>query len=112
MEYTIDRAVFECIWFQTIGDSIGVDEVYKNDTFECHVYSWNEEIWDNEYHFWHKPTGYKLAWYKYPLRGAETNMDLTPRQFLEILVDCENSIHADLKDKFKDQRVGKWWENK
>lgn len=108
----IDRAVFECIWNRYFGDGIGREEDYKNDIFECRVYCWNEEVWNNEYHFWHKPTGYKLRWYKYPLRGAEANMDLSPRQFLEILVDCTNSIYKDQNLKVEDKTVGKWWEEK
>lgn len=107
---TIDRVVFECIWNRYFGDNIGREEDYKNDTFECRVYCWNEEVWNNEYHFWHKPTEYKLRWYKYPLRGAEANMDLTPRQFLEILVDCQNSVYKDQGIKMEDKTVGKWWE--
>lgn len=110
--YTIDRVVFECIWNNYFGDNIGREEDYKNDTFECRIYCWNEEVWNNEYHFWHKPTGYKLRWYKYPLRGAEANMDLTSRQFLEILVDCQNSIYKDQGIKLEDKTVGKWWEDK
>lgn len=112
MDYIIDRQVFEAIWFSSFSfyDLLTDEEKikYENDIFECRAYHWDDEI--NDYHFYHKPSGYKLAWYKYPLRGAEANMDLTPRQFLEILVDCKNSYYEDKIIRFKDCTVGKWWE--
>jgi hypothetical protein len=42
--------------------------------------------------FHHKPTGYKLQWYKYPLRGSYANQDLDFDEFTDIVDDCRASI--------------------
>ena len=46
----------------------------------------------NTYHFWHKPSDFKIYWYKYALRGAKCNMDITDEQFIDVLYDCLNSL--------------------
>lgn len=42
--------------------------------------------------FLHKPTGYELQWYKYPLRDAYANRKVTPLEFLRIIFDCLRSL--------------------
>lgn len=36
--------------------------------------------------FWHKPTGLKLMWYKYPLRSAYSNRKVDQRELLNLVV--------------------------
>jgi hypothetical protein len=42
--------------------------------------------------FLHKPTGYSLMWYKYPLRDSYANQDLTLKQFSKIIDNCIKSL--------------------
>ena len=35
--------------------------------------------------FEHVPSGFKMSWYKYPLRAADANRDLTFIEFMNIL---------------------------
>lgn len=85
---------------------------YSNDTFQMHPYCWcdrrdcpwcsvNDGPDENEYgadhgstapNFWHKKSGFKLWWYKYPGRGMEYNKDLTYREIDAIVQDCIDSL--------------------
>ena len=96
--------VLKSKWENTLGMN-GND--YENDTFMVRSYDWgldDEADKRNEYHFWHKPSGFKLQWYKYPLRDPYVNMDITHEQFLDILRDCTNSIHPNFTYAIND-----WW---
>jgi hypothetical protein len=42
--------------------------------------------------FWYKPTNFQLWWYKYPLRGAYSNVAFTVSQFEDMIHDCVQSI--------------------
>lgn len=111
LKFLINRKVWQSLWaYITTGDMFeGYCEEFENNTFQIKPYSWNEEYWDNKYHFWHKPSGFKLQWYKYPLRGASCNMQITDEQFVDILYDCINSLEEGKKCKLLHD-VDKWWE--
>ena len=68
---------------------VAVNGGHSNGIFIVRPYSWGEcscddfgrwpncdcsASWPN---FEHLPSGFKMAWYKYPLRGAESNILLT-----------------------------------
>lgn len=58
--------------------------------FEINPYWWGD-MDDHEAerpNFLYYPTGYEIRWYKYPLRDAYANMELTYEQFSEIVKDC------------------------
>ena len=38
--------------------------------------------------FWHKPSGFKLKWYKYPLRDSYANQPITPKRLDRIVDHC------------------------
>lgn len=86
---------------------------FENDTFTIREYDYGadegEDV-DKEYHFYHKPSGLKIQWYKYPFRSSASNMEITYDQFRAVLVDCRNSLEGrvvyDLYPK------GYWWEVK
>ena len=78
------------------------DHSFENDTFAVRAYDWNEE--NNDWHFWHKPSGFKLSWYKYPLRSPMSNKEITHEQFYAILHDCMNSVHPQFT-----VQIDKWW---
>ena len=89
---------------------LGIDgNNYENNTFAVRSYDWVDED-KNDWHFWHKPSGLKVEWYKYPLRGFEANMDITYDQFLEVLWDCTNSMEHEKDSNIKYfHDVHKWW---
>ena len=70
----------------------GADEI-DTDVFIIRPYYWgeDEEIADLP-NFEYKPTGLKISWYKYPMRDAYSNQDISPEQFKEILDDCGNAM--------------------
>ena len=98
--------VLKSKWEDILGNN-GHD--YENDTFMVRSYDWgldDEADKRNEYHFWHKPSGFKLQWYKYPLRDPYVNMDISHEQFLDILRDCTNSIHPNFT-----YEINEWWKD-
>lgn len=108
MEYVINQKVRQILWDAILG-SLGFGHSlppYNNEVFECIPYSW-EDI--NTYHFWHKPSGYKIYWYKYALRGASCNMDITDEQFIDILYDCLNSLPINQNPRIV-YDVDRWWD--
>lgn len=88
--YNFERSVNEVLWY-SIFDNEKSNNNFENDVFQIKQYSWDDEH-DNDYHFWHKPSGLKIQWYKYPLRSPKSNMEITNVQFLDVLRDCHNSL--------------------
>lgn len=109
----INQELFNNILLDIVKDEF--DNQYKdiiNDTFELRHYDWDAEGYTKP-NFYHKPSGYKLWWYKYPLRGAESNMKVSIKQFADILYDCREKYES--KDGIKVRyNIGnkKWWEKK
>lgn len=93
------------------------DYVIDTPTFCVRAYNWHEpddanykdtnDLFNhnNEWHFWHKPSGFKIQWYKYPLRDAYSNMQISHEQFWDILYDCQNHLHPQFT-----HMIDKWWE--
>ena len=42
--------------------------------------------------FVYKPTGLEISWYKYPMRDAYSNQDVSVVEFAKILEDCKQSM--------------------
>ena len=117
-DFTMERDVNQLIWNSMMGElGMNSDLEYENDTFKVKAYDWgdydelDEDAEDpNEWHFWHKPSGLKVAWYKYPLRGCGWNMSgLSHEFFYEVLKDCRNSMNRD-KGTNVTYDCYKWWE--
>lgn len=108
---SMEREVNQCIW-ETYMDNLGVnpDNNYENDTFCVRAYNWIDEEDKNDWHFWHKPSGLKIQWYKYPLRGCEWNMPLTHEGFAQVLKDCHNSMQEGMRVRLL-YDCEKWWED-
>lgn len=66
---------------------------YENEVFRIQPYYWGEnpEIACLP-NFVFKKTGYSLQWYKYPLRDAYANQDISYEEFVEMLNTCLKSI--------------------
>jgi len=45
--------------------------------------------------FHHKKSGYKLAFYKYPLRDSYANIELSHPEFDKLIIDCINSLRTE-----------------
>jgi hypothetical protein len=109
--YHVNRKVWQILWdaiMTPFGFTNGGKD-FSNDIFEHHPYSWDDsEGMINNCHFCHKPSGFKIQWYKYPLRGANCNMNITDSQFVDILYDCLNSLQTDKELKVYHD-VDDWW---
>lgn len=69
--------------------------VYINDVFELRDYSYDTEVRHNdEPNFYHKPSGFMMWWYKYPLRDAITNMELSYEDFASVLYDARGAYES------------------
>lgn len=100
--YKIDRKPYEGLFaaflekhgFDSYGFREGSEDYgFENDTFRIFPYSWDEEDAE-EPNFVHKPTGLEIRWYKYPLRDAYTNIDISPEKFAKILDECSRSLES------------------
>lgn len=99
----MERPVNQTLWGAIMWD-YGTDSTIENETFVCKMYDWSDKD-DNDWHFWHKPSGLKIQWYKYPLRSPYSNMEITHGQFWDVLHDCRNSIYPKVTTQ-----ITKWWE--
>jgi len=104
--FNIERMVNQTLWFAIMTDPYQGDNYFENDTFAIKPYSWSDDD-INDWHFYHKPSGLKLQWYKYPLRGVMSNIDITHEQFYAVLKDCMNSVAS---NNFKDATFIEWWQ--
>lgn len=81
------------------GHAIRVDDlvddpyVFENDVFIVRAYYWGDDETIAELpNFVYKPTGLEISWYKYPMRDAYSNQDISLDAFVEILAKCERSM--------------------
>lgn len=109
--FDMERTVNQILWEHIMGDlGFDWDNTYRNDVFVVKAYDWKDDKENaNAWHFWHKPSGFKLQWYKYPLRGVMCNMKITHEQFADILYDCRNSMEEE-KSVRQLHEIDKWWE--
>ena len=69
---------------------------FENDTFIVRPYYWGEDESIAELpNFLYKPSGLEIRWYKYPMRDAYSNMDISPEDFRAILNACRASLKRD-----------------
>ena len=97
----------ELFYYILVNKDTGIDHDFgfDNDTFTLMPYCWDDDVENVEPNFYHKPSGFKISWYKYPLRDSYCNMDITHEQFRSILYDCVNSLN-----EWFQQDIDKWWE--
>lgn len=108
MMQPMEREVNQVLWQEFMGElGQNPDNEFENDIFTVKAYDWSDEG-DNDWHFWHKPSGLKLMWYKYPLRGVMSNMSVTHEQFIEVLKDCWNSRNEYCQYGVNDE----WWKGR
>lgn len=108
--FDMERTVNQILWEHIMGYlGFDWDNTYENDTFVVKAYDWSDVEDANDWHFWHKPSGFKLQWYKYPLRGVMCNMKITHEQFSDILYDCRNSMEEGKSVRWLHE-IDKWWE--
>lgn len=111
-KYAFERQVNQDLFYHILSDVIDDlhDASFENETFIIRAYNWDTEE-DVAPNFEHKPSGFKMWWYKYPLRSPEVNINISHEQFSCILYDCKNSITAS-EDKHPKiyVEIDKWWE--
>lgn len=89
---------------KTIADHMDEYGDYEDDVFSIKPFCWcnvcDGEGKDGETcprngkpNFHYKPKDFKLHWYKYPIRGNNTNKDITAQEFLEMINDCVRSFY-------------------
>jgi hypothetical protein len=82
--------------FKTIKSNVDENDFmsyFENDTFILMPYYWGEDDYICELsNFVHKPSGFKMQWYKYPLRDAYMNKDISFDELVEIMEDCKRSL--------------------
>ena len=103
-----EREVNQELWnYILVNKETGIDHDFEfsTDTFTITPYNWNDEVEDVEPNFYHKPSGFKISWYKYPLRDSYCNMEITYNQFRSILYDCFNSLNTGLV-----YDIDEWWD--
>ena len=112
MDYHVNRKVWQILWdaiMTPFGFCHSGRGEFQNETFEYYPYVWDDNIGlINTYHFRHIPSGFTIEWYKYPLRGAMCNMNITDDQFVDVLYDCTNSLQINSPIKIT-HHVDKWW---
>jgi len=87
----LDKHGFD--WYGYYCQSNTFTEYFSNDTFEIIPFQWEEtELAEKEYNFLYKPTGLKIQWYKYPLRSAFANQNISYNNWEEIIKDCAKSM--------------------
>ena len=71
----------------------GKQDKFENDTFIIRPYYWgNDDKLAELPNFVYKPTGLEISWYKYPMRDAYSNQDVSIEQFRAILKACALSM--------------------
>jgi len=67
---------------------------YENEVFITRPYWWGDDDSPKADlpNFEYKPTGFKMNWYKYALRDAYMNQELSFDEIKEILVKCKESM--------------------
>lgn len=114
--FPMERCVNQTVWFRFMDEIMNESEKFSNrildsDIFTLKPYDWSDED-DNEWHFYHKPSGLKIQWYKYPLRSPTANMTISHEQFYAVVVDCYNTYWTNKKVIYSYGLAGKWWEIK
>ena len=103
------REVNQELFYEILGDfyeDIAGEKEYENDTFYFSEYDWNEPE-EPKPNLYHKPSGFKLWWYKYPLRSPEVNIYINYEQFRAVLYDIKNSIVG--YERYVIGTEAKWW---
>ncbi len=112
MERFIYEELFRYILYDVLEDELDKcgGEII-NDVFELRDYSYDPDVRPNfEPNFYHKPSGFEMYWYKYPLRGLNVNMELSYEDFASILYDAREAFesHDEVTTSY-DIGNTKWW---
>lgn len=83
---------YHCVWCRN-DDNLTERGGYENDVFVIEPYYWGEdEDIIGQPNFIYKPENITIEWYKYPMRGAYSNVDLTLEKADEIFRTCRESM--------------------
>jgi hypothetical protein len=79
---------------------------FKNDVFEMHPYCWcGKEDCQQCGHaaqpqFKHYESGLEIQWYKYAMRDAYSNQEITPEALQVIVMQCVASLPQEMLSKY------------
>ena len=113
--YQMEEEVNNILWYHFFNDSFSNVESFECDVFVIKPYNWDEYVGEgeNDWNFYHIPSGLKIQWYKYPLRSPMSNMEITHEQFLEVLKDCRNYLEDNNKLSIGVKyHCYEWWKNR
>lgn len=75
-------------------------EEIDNDVFTLRPYYWGEDEEKADLpNFIYKPANIKISWYKYPMRDAYCNQNVSIKTFKAILKECEKVIENERRKK-------------
>lgn len=105
MDFTVERCTEGSEAFGTLAEVVEW-EIFENDTFKYIPFNYDIDGGDDETCrplFIHKKTGFKMYWYKYPLRYAYCNIENLTSDFLkEIVEDCVKSLSEKHQTEYYD----------
>lgn len=78
---------------------------FENEVFVIRPYDWEEPNQPLP-NFHHKPTGFKVWWYKYAFRSSDMNMNLSVDEIREIFRQCVDSLSQEVEPSPSSQVKG------
>lgn len=106
MDFTMERDTEGSRVFGTLAEVLGYGcyDEFENDTFKYIPFDYDIDGGDDETCrplFIHKRTGFKMYWYKYPLRYAYCNIENMTSDFLkDIVEDCVKSLSIEQQTEY------------
>ena len=93
------QEIFQQFLYDNGFDGYGIrdngDREFENDTFIIRAYYWGEDEKKAELpNFVFKPTNLEISWYKYPMRDAYSNQDISIEAFKDIINKCVESLNG------------------
>ncbi len=83
---------------KALEDDSGYGTHFENDTFYTHPYCWCDKEdcpqcgTGKQFNFYHKESDTGISWYKYPLRDAYSNKELTKENLTSLILSCIDSL--------------------
>lgn len=99
------RALIEPLFEAMDGNApYGIE--FKNDVFEMHPYCWCDESTcpqcgsATQPQFKHYESGLEIQWYKYAMRDAYSNIELSEELMQDVVLKCIASLPPEMKRKY------------
>lgn len=94
-KYPIPRGMWQHYFHKLVEECEDIRRPHENDIFYYKAEA-EDTVWDEQGNykpnFIYKPTGFKMAWYKYPLRSCFANRGITFDEFEKMVGACVESL--------------------